>query len=149
MWVKRLLSLVSCFDAFENEYVATVGIDFLSKTIHLENRTIRLQLWDTAGQERFRTLIPAYIRDSSVAVVVFDVTEEETFKNSKKWIEDARKERDDDILVYLVGNKCDVDDSKRANNAEEVKEYVEKEKLGYLKTRKFRNLVEDEMQEVE
>lgn len=49
---------------------ATIGIDFLSKTMYLEDRTIRLQLWDTAGQERFRSLIPSYIRDSSVAVVV-------------------------------------------------------------------------------
>jgi Ras-related protein Rab-6A len=53
---------------------ATIGIDFLSKTMYLEDRTIRLQLWDTAGQERFRSLIPSYIRDSSVAVVVYDIT---------------------------------------------------------------------------
>ena len=53
---------------------ATIGIDFLSKTMYLEDRTVRLQLWDTAGQERFRSLIPSYIRDSSVAVVVYDIT---------------------------------------------------------------------------
>lgn len=57
---------------------ATIGIDFLSKTMYLEDRTVRLQLWDTAGQERFRSLIPSYIRDSSVAVVVYDIT-------SKSW----------------------------------------------------------------
>ena len=55
-------------------YQATIGIDFLSKTMYLEDRTVRLQLWDTAGQERFRSLIPSYIRDSSVAVVVYDIT---------------------------------------------------------------------------
>lgn len=53
---------------------ATIGIDFLSKTMYLEDRTVRLQLWDTAGQERFRSLIPSYIRDSTVAVVVYDIT---------------------------------------------------------------------------
>lgn len=53
---------------------ATIGIDFLSKTMYLEDKTVRLQLWDTAGQERFRSLIPSYIRDSSVAVVVYDIT---------------------------------------------------------------------------
>ncbi len=52
----------------------TIGIDFLSKTMYLEDRTIRLQLWDTAGQERFRSLIPSYIRDSSIAVIVYDIT---------------------------------------------------------------------------
>lgn len=55
---------------------ATIGIDFLSKTMYLEDRTVRLQLWDTAGQERFRSLIPSYIRDSTVAVVVYDITSE-------------------------------------------------------------------------
>lgn len=56
--------------------VPLAGIDFLSKTMYLEDRTVRLQLWDTAGQERFRSLIPSYIRDSSVAVVVYDITSE-------------------------------------------------------------------------
>jgi Ras-related protein Rab-6A len=86
------------YDTFDNTYQATIGIDFLSKvrsilgiyslllegghladkstlqTMYLDDRTVRLQLWDTAGQERFRSLIPSYIRDSSVAVVVYDVT---------------------------------------------------------------------------
>lgn len=62
------------YDTFDNTYQATIGIDFLSKTMYLEDRTVRLQLWDTAGQERFRSLIPSYIRDSTVAVVVYDIT---------------------------------------------------------------------------
>ena len=52
------------YDSFDTTYQATIGIDFLSKTMYLEDRTVRLQLWDTAGQERFRSLIPSYIRDS-------------------------------------------------------------------------------------
>eukprot|EP00004_Rigifila_ramosa_P013800 TRINITY_DN3085_c0_g1_i3.p1 TRINITY_DN3085_c0_g1~~TRINITY_DN3085_c0_g1_i3.p1 ORF type:complete len:123 (-),score=18.65 TRINITY_DN3085_c0_g1_i3:375-743(-) len=62
------------YDSFENTYQATIGIDFLSKTLYLDDRTVRLQLWDTAGQERFRSLIPSYIRDSSVAIIVYDIT---------------------------------------------------------------------------
>lgn len=62
------------YDTFDANYQATIGIDFLSKTMYLDDRTVRLQLWDTAGQERFRSLIPSYIRDSSVAIVVYDVT---------------------------------------------------------------------------
>jgi Ras-related protein Rab-6A len=62
------------YDNFDAQYAATIGIDFLSKTMYLDDRTVRLQLWDTAGQERFRSLIPSYIRDSSVAIVVYDVT---------------------------------------------------------------------------
>lgn len=101
------------YDSFDTTYQATIGIDFLSKTMYLEDRTVRLQLWDTAGQERFRSLIPSYIRDSSVAVVVYDVTSKKTFEQTKKWIEDVRGERGDDVIVVLVGNKTDLGDSKR------------------------------------
>lgn len=81
------------YDSFDKNYQATIGIDFLSKTMYLEDRTVRLQLWDTAGQERFRSLIPSYIRDSSVAVVVYDITNRASFLNTSKWIEDVRNER--------------------------------------------------------
>ncbi|TXG54365.1 hypothetical protein EZV62_019621 [Acer yangbiense] len=89
-------------------YPATIGIDFLSKTMYLEDRTVRLQLWDTAGQERFRSLIPSYIRDSSVAVIVFDVASRQSFLNTSKWIEEVRTERGSDVIIVLVGNKTDL-----------------------------------------
>ncbi|KAL9327508.1 hypothetical protein ACSQ67_002511 [Phaseolus vulgaris] len=96
------------YDKFDNTYQATIGIDFLSKTMYLEDRTVRLQLWDTAGQERFRSLIPSYIRDSSVAVIVYDVASRQTFLNTAKWIEEVRTERGSDVIIVLVGNKTDL-----------------------------------------
>merc|ERR1712187_236047 len=95
------------YDSFDNTYQATIGIDFLSKTMYLEDRTVRLQLWDTAGQERFRSLIPSYIRDSSVAVIVYDVANRLSFRNCQTWIDEVRKEREQDVLIMLVGNKSD------------------------------------------
>lgn len=77
------------YDKFDNNYQATIGIDFLSKTMYLEDRTVRLQLWDTAGQERFRSLIPSYIRDSSVAVVVYDVSNRASFLYERQALLDA------------------------------------------------------------
>ena len=109
------------YDTFDNSYQATIGIDFLSKTMYLEDRTVRLQLWDTAGQERFRSLIPSYIRDSSVAVVVFDVTHRASFLNTEKWIEDVRNERGHDVVIMLVGNKTDLSE-RRAVSVEEAGE---------------------------
>lgn len=113
------------YDSFDTTYQATIGIDFLSKTMYLEDRTVRLQLWDTAGQERFRSLIPSYIRDSSVAVVVYDITSKKTFEQTKKWIDDVRGERGNDVIVVLVGNKTDLGDTKRevttAQGEEEAK----------------------------
>merc|ERR1712039_959374 len=91
------------YDKFDTTYQATIGIDFLSKTMYLEDRTVRLQLWDTAGQERFRSLIPSYIRDSTVAVVVYDITNRASFLNTAKWVEDVRTERGKDVVIILVG----------------------------------------------
>ncbi|EKM82514.1 hypothetical protein AGABI1DRAFT_111121 [Agaricus bisporus var. burnettii JB137-S8] len=101
------------YDTFDNTYQATIGIDFLSKTMYLEDRTVRLQLWDTAGQERFRSLIPSYIRDSSVAIVVFDITNRQSFMSTTKWIEDVRSERGNDVIIVLVGNKADLSDKRQ------------------------------------
>lgn len=103
-------SIISQFmyNHFDTSYDATIGIDFLAKTHTVKGKTVRLQLWDTAGQERFRSLIPSYIRDSSVAVVVYDVTNLDSFKHVEHWIEEVRKERRNDVLIMLVGNKSDL-----------------------------------------
>ena len=105
-WVTFNIISRFMYDSFDNTYQATIGIDFLSKTMHLddqeyfqtgwkkvipnkvwnEKKTIRLQLWDTAGQERFRSLIPSYIRDSNVAIIVYDVSNEKSFNQVPKWI---------------------------------------------------------------
>jgi Ras-related protein Rab-6A len=95
------------YDTYDPNYSATIGIDFLSKTMYLDDRTVRLQLWDTAGQERFRSLIPSYIRDSSVAVIVFDVSNKQSFSNTAKWVSDVRSERGSEVIIMLVGNKTD------------------------------------------
>lgn len=106
------------YDTFDSNYQATIGIDFLSKTMYLEDRTVRLQLWDTAGQERFRSLIPSYIRDSSGAIVVYDITNRASFLNTSKWIEDVRTERGNDVVIVLVGNKTDLADRRQVSTEE-------------------------------
>ena len=115
--------------------------------MYLEDRTVRLQLWDTAGQERFRSLIPSYIRDSSVAVVVYDVTsawlawlsillsisDTKTFENTRKWVDDVRGERGNDVIVVLVGNKTDLND-KRQVTPEQGEEEAKKNSLMFIET---------------
>merc|ERR1712153_46606 len=121
------------YDSFDKSYQATIGIDFLSKTMYLEDRTVRLQLWDTAGQERFRSLIPSYIRDSSVAVVVYDTTSRASFLSSSKWIDDIRTERGDDVMIMLVGNKTDLSD-RREVSIEEGESKAAEEKTLFIET---------------
>ncbi|EON60995.1 Ras-like protein Rab-6A [Coniosporium apollinis CBS 100218] len=121
------------YDSFDNTYQATIGIDFLSKTMYLEDRTVRLQLWDTAGQERFRSLIPSYIRDSSVAVVVYDITNRKTFENTRKWVDDVRGERGVDVIIVLVGNKTDLNDKREVTTAQGEEE-AKKHNLMFIET---------------
>jgi len=120
------------YDNFDRHYQATIGIDFLSKTMYLEDRTVRLQLWDTAGQERFRSLIPSYIRDSSVAVVVYDVTNRASFLNTTKWVEDVRAERGNNVVICLVGNKTDLGNDKRQISTEEGEQKAQKDGLLFM-----------------
>mmetsp|Transcript_862 Transcript_862/g.1722 ORF Transcript_862/g.1722 Transcript_862/m.1722 type:complete len:211 (+) Transcript_862:42-674(+) len=122
------------YDTFDSNYQATIGIDFLSKTMHLEDRSLRLQLWDTAGQERFRSLIPSYIRDSSVAVIMYDVTNKASFLNTVKWIEDVDAEKKGsgrDIVIMLVGNKVDLEE-KREVSQEEGKKMAEEHSVMFM-----------------
>uniref|UniRef100_A0A8B9JER7 RAB6B, member RAS oncogene family b n=1 Tax=Astyanax mexicanus TaxID=7994 RepID=A0A8B9JER7_ASTMX len=127
------------YDSFDNTYQATIGIDFLSKTMYLEDRTktvllqVRLQLWDTAGQERFRSLIPSYIRDSTVAVVVYDITNVNSFQLTSKWIDDVRTERGSDVIIMLVGNKTDLEE-KRQITIEEGEQRAKELNVVFIET---------------
>lgn len=97
----------------------------MSKTLYLEDRTIRLQLWDTAGQERFRTLIPSYIRDAAVTVIVYDVCQRTSFASVDQWIADVKEERGDsmdEVIVVLVGNKADASEEERQVSTAEGEE---------------------------
>ena len=91
-------------DTFDPQYQATIGIDFLSKTMLVDDKMIRLQLWDTAGQERFKSLIPSYIQDSSFAIICFDITSKVSFEHVRTWVSDAREIRGEDVSIIIVGN---------------------------------------------
>uniref|UniRef100_A0A6B2LJP5 Uncharacterized protein n=1 Tax=Arcella intermedia TaxID=1963864 RepID=A0A6B2LJP5_9EUKA len=121
------------YDTFDSAYQPTIGIDFLSKTMYLDDKTIRLQLWDTAGQERFRSLIPSYIRDSSVAVICYDITVRDSFVNTTKWIDEVRNERGNEVIIMLCGNKTDMDDN-RTVSYEEGEAEAKKHNIMFIET---------------
>uniref|UniRef100_A0A8V0XGK7 RAB6A, member RAS onco family n=1 Tax=Gallus gallus TaxID=9031 RepID=A0A8V0XGK7_CHICK len=100
------------YDSFDNTYQVNESLFVFSKASSLQ---IRLQLWDTAGQERFRSLIPSYIRDSAAAVVVYDITNVNSFQQTTKWIDDVRTERGSDVIIMLVGNKTDLADKRQVS----------------------------------
>ncbi|CAH8599676.1 unnamed protein product [Schistosoma turkestanicum] len=130
---KTCIILRFMHDTYDPAYHATIGIDFVSKTLCFNEKSVRLQLWDTAGQERFRSLIPSYIKDSSVAIVVYDVTNRESFTKADEWIKEIRSERSSNTLIFLVGNKVDLEDE-RVITTEEAAEKAEKENLFFIET---------------
>lgn len=109
-------TLISQFvyrDADKN-YEPTIGIDFLTKKIEVDDKDVKLQLWDTAGQEKFHSIISSYARDSFLAVVLFDVANESTFLKIDRWVNDLIRVHDAEkkIKVLIVGNKADLVDAK-------------------------------------
>jgi Ras-related protein Rab-6A len=115
------------FDNFDENNSATIGVDLISKNITVDGKTVRLNLWDTAGQERFRCLIPGYIRDSNVAIAVYDTTRKETFNNLQSWISDVKSQREDDVVIAIAGCKIDLVD-KREVTTEEAKKFADEHK---------------------
>ena len=109
-------------DKFENNYQATIGLDFHSKSARIDNQDVRLLLYDTAGQEKFRSLIPMYMRDADIIIVVYDITSKDSFTHINNWLEKVNELKGRDAIFALVGNKLDLCDSKekRAVTREEA-----------------------------
>jgi Ras-related protein Rab-6A len=120
------------YNAFESTYQATIGIDFVCKVLPLPDRSVKIQFWDTAGQERFRSLIPSYLRDAAGCVVVYDVTNRKSFDSVEGWVNDAKRERPD-VVIALVGNKQDVEESKREVSEEEGNELARRLELSVFR----------------
>ncbi|XP_048597073.1 ras-related protein RABE1a isoform X1 [Brassica napus] len=101
--------------SFTTSFITTIGIDFKIRTIELDGKRIKLQIWDTAGQERFRTITTAYYRGAMGILLVYDVTDESSFNNIRNWIRNIEQHASDNVNKILVGNKADMDESKRVS----------------------------------
>nr|KAF6481700.1 RAB3A, member RAS oncogene family [Molossus molossus] len=99
-------------DSFTPAFVSTVGIDFKVKTIYRNDKRIKLQIWDTAGQERYRTITTAYYRGAMGFILMYDITNEESFNAVQDWSTQIKTYSWDNAQVLLVGNKCDMEDER-------------------------------------
>ncbi|KAK2634063.1 hypothetical protein Ddye_028855 [Dipteronia dyeriana] len=98
---------------FDPTSKVTVGASFLSQTIALQDSTtVKFEIWDTAGQERYAALAPLYYRGAAVAVIVYDITSPESFTKAQYWVKELQKHGSPDIVMALVGNKADLQDSR-------------------------------------
>ena len=115
-------------DKFDENYQATVGLDFQSKNVKIDNQDIHLLLYNTAGQEKFRSLIPMYTRDANIIMLVYDITRKESFTNIPIWIKDLTNVKFEEVIFVLIGNKIDLND-KREVNKEEGEKYSEENNM--------------------
>lgn len=132
---KTSITLRFSTGTFRDSYIMTIGVDFAVKAIDVATtegaKRIKLQIWDTGGQERFSYVRPLYYKGAMGGLVVFDVTQEESFLNLPKWFEEVKKNRGN-IPLILVGNKVDLPD--RKINGEQAKALAKKNGVQYLET---------------
>ncbi len=108
---------------FNTDSKATIGVEFGSKIININDHKIKLQIWDTAGQERYKAVTVAYYKGSKGAFIVYDVTNKSTFDNLDNWINDIKKNGDKETCIILIGNKTDLEN--REVTYEQGKKFAE------------------------
>jgi Ras-related protein Rab-1A len=130
---KSSLLLRFADDIFTESFISTIGVDFRIKTLHINGTIIKLQLWDTSGQERFHTITKSYYREAQGIIVVYDITKMCTFKNVKKWLDEANNRSGEHIKIMLVGNKSDLEDL-RVVSTSDGEDMAEELKISFLET---------------
>ncbi|KAK6945520.1 Small GTPase [Dillenia turbinata] len=115
------------------ESKSTIGVEFATRTLQVEGRTVKAQIWDTAGQERYRAITSAYYRGALGALLVYDVTKPTTFENVSRWLKELRDHADSNIVIMLIGNKTDLKHL-RAVATEDAQGFAEKEGLSFIET---------------
>ena len=111
----------------------SIGVDFKLKNIEIDSKKIKLQIWDTAGQERFKTITTSYYKGAHAIIVVFDITDRDSFDHVRNWMADIDKFGKEGVLRILVGNKCDLAHNRQVT-MEEAKEIAKKYGIKYIET---------------
>ncbi|XP_074573942.1 ras-related protein Rab2BV [Curcuma longa] len=118
---------------FSLDSKSTIGVEFATKTLQIDAKTVKAQIWDTAGQERYRAITSAYYRGAVGALLVYDITKKQTFDNVQRWLRELRDHADSNIVVMMAGNKSDLTHL-RAVSENDGQEFAEKEGLSFLET---------------
>ncbi|XP_046677097.1 ras-related protein Rab-3 isoform X1 [Homalodisca vitripennis] len=126
-------------DSFTSAFVSTVGIDFKVKTVFRHDKRVKLQIWDTAGQERYRTITTAYYRGAMGFILMYDITNEESFNSVQDWVTQIKTYSWDNAQVILVGNKCDMEDE-RVISFERGKQLAEQLGIEFFETSAKENI---------
>ena len=125
---KSSLTTKATKNIFEETYNATVGFEFFTFNIRINEKIVKLQIWDTCGQELYRSLITNFYRNSSLAIIVYAVNQKNSFENIEMWLRELRTHSNPDVKVFLIGNKIDLT-SERVINTKEGQSFSKSNKL--------------------
>ncbi|KAK4421001.1 Ras-related protein RAa [Sesamum alatum] len=112
---------------------STIGAAFFSQTVAVNEATVKFEIWDTAGQERYHSLAPMYYRGAAAAIIVYDVTNQASFDQAKKWVQELQTQGNPNMVMALAGNKSDLLDAKQVES-EEAQSYGEENGLFFMET---------------
>ncbi|KAF7971454.1 hypothetical protein HWV62_21026 [Athelia sp. TMB] len=132
---RRACSVLSRFtrNEFNLESKSTIGVEFATRSINVDSKTVKAQIWDTAGQERYRAITSAYYRGAVGALLVYDIAKQPTYANVTRWLKELRDHADSNIVIMLVGNKSDLKHL-RAIPTEEAKAFSTENGLSFIET---------------
>ena len=125
---KSCLTSKAVKNTFEDYYQATVGFEFLTYNLKLNDKVIKMQIWDTCGQEIYKSLITNFYRNSSLAIVTYSIDSKESFVHAENWLNDLRSQANPDVRIFLVGNKADLEEERKVSK-EEGEKYKEDQNL--------------------
>ena len=125
---KSCLSLRATKNVFESLYSPTIGFEFMTFFIKVDDRPIKLQIWDTCGQEVYRSLISSFYNNSSLAIVVYSIDNEDSFNNLEFWLNELRTKGNPDINIFLIGNKADLEEQRKVTK-EAAQEFADNNKV--------------------
>ena len=125
---KSCLTTQAVRNNFEEFYQATVGFEFLTFNLRINNNVVKLQIWDTCGQEVYKSLISNFYRNSSLALILYAINNKESFQHAENWLNDLKNQSNPNVRVFLVGNKSDLEDQ-RVISKEEGEKFKTEKKL--------------------
>ena len=140
---KSNLLLRYAHDKFNEDYQATIGVEFGAKNVEINNEKYRIQIWDTAGQENFRSITRAYYKHSVCAIIVYDITNKDSFNHINSWIDECKNQSPKTVFFVLVGNKSDLENKRQVNYNEGLKFAQENNILFFESSAKTGKNVED------
>ena len=132
---KTCFLLRYCDKTFQDAHLSTIGLDYRLKSMTLKNKkNIKLQIWDTAGQDRFRAITKNYYKGANGIILIYDVTNLQTFENVKNWITQIREEANKNVVIFLAGNKADLPEESRVVQKEDGQKMAEEYNIPFQET---------------